>query len=96
MRGHIALSSPSPGSRAIQNERFFALEPQWKLAISHPSGPSPQRGWSCVGAEKTSRLFSRGQASIDLTDARVRTLFTGYYIASLGSSALLMEDTGAF
>ncbi|KAJ6103991.1 gibberellin 20-oxidase [Penicillium sp. IBT 18751x] len=52
------------------NERFFEIEPEQKLAVANPPGPSPQRGWSCVGAEKTSRLFSRGQASIDLTDAR--------------------------
>ncbi|KAJ5837024.1 gibberellin 20-oxidase [Penicillium robsamsonii] len=52
------------------NERFFAIEPEQKLAVVNPPGPSPQRGWSCVGAEKTSRLFSRGQASLDLTDAR--------------------------
>ncbi|RAK81169.1 isopenicillin N synthase family dioxygenase [Aspergillus fijiensis CBS 313.89] len=52
------------------NERFFQLEAEQKLAIANPAGPTPQRGWSCVGAEKTSRLFSRGASSIDLTDAR--------------------------
>nr|L0E2Q1.1 RecName: Full=2-oxoglutarate-dependent dioxygenase phqC; AltName: Full=Paraherquamide biosynthesis cluster protein C [Penicillium fellutanum]AGA37270.1 2OG-Fe(II)-oxygenase [Penicillium fellutanum] len=57
-------------SHVVQNERFFAIDPEQKLAVVNPPGPSPQRGWSCVGAEKASRLFSRGQTSLDLTDAR--------------------------
>lgn len=77
-RRHNVRLLYSQFSFPVQNEQFFSIGPHEKLAIAHPPGPSPQRGWSCVGAEKTSRLFSRGKASIDLTDARVRD--TSYFI----------------
>lgn len=46
------------------------------MKISNPPGPNPQRGFSWVGAEQTSKLRKEnlnGQTSWDeLTDARVR------------------------
>ncbi|GJN68088.1 gibberellin 20-oxidase [Purpureocillium lilacinum] len=53
---------------------FFALSTDVKMKISNPRGPNPQRGFSWVGAEQTSKLRPEnlnGQKSWDeLTDAR--------------------------
>ncbi|CRG89606.1 hypothetical protein PISL3812_06644 [Talaromyces islandicus] len=50
--------------------RFFELSAAQKEVIAHPDSPDPQRGWSRIGAEKTSRLFSHGASSRNATDAR--------------------------
>jgi hypothetical protein len=46
-----------------------------KVAIAHQPGPSPQRGWSRVGAENSSKLYKKGflncQVTEELKDARV-------------------------
>ncbi|KAL9584103.1 MAG: hypothetical protein Q9203_004801 [Teloschistes exilis] len=56
------------------SEVFFALPPQEKLAIAHPNTSEPQRGFSCVGAENTARLYRKGVLNIanveDLRDCR--------------------------
>ncbi|KYK57401.1 Major facilitator superfamily [Drechmeria coniospora] len=53
---------------------FFALPTEAKMGISNPRGPNPQRGFSWVGAEQTSKLRKEnleGQSSWDeLMDAR--------------------------
>lgn len=58
-----------------QSEAFFALPPQEKLAIAHLNTSEPQRGFSCVGAENTARLYRKGVLNIsnveDLRDCRV-------------------------
>ena len=46
-----------------------------KAAIAHPGGSEPQRGWSAVGAENSSRLYRKGllksEIAEELKDARV-------------------------
>ena len=58
-----------------QNRSFFALEEQYKLAIAHPGGSEPQRGFSSVGAESSAGLYRKGilkaQLTEDLRDSRV-------------------------
>ena len=58
-----------------QNRSFFALEEQHKLAIAHPGGSEPQRGFSSVGAESSAGLYRKGmlkaQLTEDLHDSRV-------------------------
>ncbi|KND86888.1 Flavonol synthase/flavanone 3-hydroxylase [Tolypocladium ophioglossoides CBS 100239] len=53
---------------------FFVLPTESKMKISNARGPNPQRGFSWVGAEQTSKLRKEnliGQTSWDeLTDAR--------------------------
>lgn len=62
----------------IQAVDFFALPAQAKLNIANVVGPHPQRGFSYVGAEQTSKLRPdnlQGQTSWDeLRDARVSIL----------------------
>ena len=47
-----------------------------KVHIAHRSGPDPQRGWSRVGEENSSKLYRKGilkiQDTEELSDARVR------------------------
>lgn len=47
-----------------------------KLRIAHQPGPDPQRGFSSVGSESSSKLYRQGllknQKTEELSDARVR------------------------
>lgn len=58
-----------------QNKSFFQMPTTEKVAIAHQPGPSPQRGWSTVGAENSSKLYKKGflnyQMTEELKDARV-------------------------
>ena len=51
------------------------MHPEEKLKIAHVPGPDPQRGFSKVGSENSSRLYGKGvlkrQDVDDLSDARV-------------------------
>ncbi|CAO2650496.1 Nn.00g017880.m01.CDS01 [Neocucurbitaria sp. VM-36] len=57
-----------------KTEKFFALPRDVKSKIANESGPKPQRGWSVLGSEQTSRLKREnweGQSDPDaLRDAR--------------------------
>jgi len=57
------------------------------MKISNPRGPNPQRGFSWVGAEQTSKLRPEnlnGQKSWDeLTDARVSLLYFTVYCSGV-------------
>ena len=59
----------------FQTQKFFTLSTSEKTRLAHPPGPEPQRGWSCVGAERTSKLYRSGlgekNVDEDLFDARV-------------------------
>ncbi|KAL3420095.1 hypothetical protein PVAG01_08594 [Phlyctema vagabunda] len=44
---------------------IFNIPTDEKLKIQNLPGPHPQRGWSCVGAERTGRLFLSGQGIKD-------------------------------
>ncbi|KAL8726063.1 MAG: hypothetical protein Q9166_006942 [cf. Caloplaca sp. 2 TL-2023] len=50
------------------------MQAEDKLAIAHPGGPEPQRGWSAVGKESSSALYKKGllksRMTEDLRDAR--------------------------
>lgn len=67
----------SIGADFDQNKtrKFFQLPLSEKQKIAHPPGPDPQRGWSCVGAERTAKLYGSRVAGAsvneDLYDARV-------------------------
>lgn len=56
------------------NKRFFGLSADAKHAIAHPPGPNPQRGWSRIGAENSSKLyaseFAKGVRHEELQDCR--------------------------
>ncbi|MCJ1231405.1 hypothetical protein MMC12_008082 [Toensbergia leucococca] len=57
-----------------QNRLFFQMKTEEKLRIAHPPGPDPQRGFSSVGAENSSKLYRKGllkcQTTEELSDAR--------------------------
>lgn len=57
-----------------QSKKFFALPAEIKNEIVCARGPHPQRGWSCVGSEQTSKLRKEnieGRDDVDkLTDER--------------------------
>lgn len=59
-----------------QNKSFFAMQDEHKLAIAHPGGSEPQRGFSGIGAESSAGLYRKGilkaQLKGDLHDSRVR------------------------
>ncbi len=59
----------------LQNKYFFALQDEHKLAIAHPGGSEPQRGYSGIGAESSAGLYRKGilkaQLTEDLRDSRV-------------------------
>ena len=40
----------------MQGKKFFALPPLEKAAIPNERNADPQRGWSYVGSENTSKL----------------------------------------
>jgi len=50
---------------------IFNIPTDEKLKIQNLPGPHPQRGWSCVGAERTGRLFLSGQGKTDLENVMV-------------------------
>ncbi|OJD33865.1 gibberellin 2-oxidase [Diplodia corticola] len=41
------------------SKKFFKISPESKTAIAHIPGPEPQRGWSRIGSENTTKLFGR-------------------------------------
>ncbi|KAI4160349.1 MAG: hypothetical protein LQ342_005845 [Letrouitia transgressa] len=53
------------------------MKDEAKVAIAHPGGSEPQRGWSAVGAENSATLYRRGLLKSrmveDLKDARYPT-----------------------
>jgi isopenicillin N synthase-like dioxygenase len=54
-----------------RSTNFFQLSPARKIAMAHPRGPKPQRGWSRVGDERTAKLFRHGASGCDeMIDAR--------------------------
>lgn len=57
-----------------QSHQFFSLPADVKKEIACARGPHPQRGWSCVGSEQTSKLRRENIAGRDdvdkLTDER--------------------------
>ena len=59
----------------LQNKSFFAIRDEHKLAITHPGGSEPQRGFSGIGAESSAGLYRKGilkaQLTKDLRDSRV-------------------------
>jgi isopenicillin N synthase-like dioxygenase len=58
----------------LQSESFFNLPDEVKEKIACVRGPHPQRGWSRVGSEQTSKLRKeniQGRNADELTDARV-------------------------
>ena len=69
------ITRTSDEAEYSQNKSFFALEEQHKLAIAHPGGSEPQRGFSSVGAESSAGLYRKGilkaQLTEDLHDSRV-------------------------
>ncbi|KAI1186304.1 oxidoreductase [Nemania serpens] len=55
------------------SNKFFSLPAQTKEEIVCIRGPHPQRGWSCVGSEQTSKLRKENTVNRnadELTDAR--------------------------
>ncbi|KAL8682572.1 MAG: hypothetical protein Q9186_001425 [Xanthomendoza sp. 1 TL-2023] len=56
------------------SRKFFQIQADDKLAIAHPEGSEPQRGWSAVGKESSSALYRKGllksQMTEELKDAR--------------------------
>ncbi|KAL8819800.1 MAG: hypothetical protein Q9223_001837 [Gallowayella weberi] len=56
------------------SRKFFQMPADDKLAIAHPGGSEPQRGWSAVGRESSSALYRKGllksQITEELKDAR--------------------------
>ena len=57
-----------------QSNKFFALPLDVRKEIVCVRGPHPQRGWSCVGSEQTSKLRKENIANRnpdELTDERV-------------------------
>lgn len=49
-----------------QTRAIFDIPLEEKLKIMNLPGPRPQRGWSCVGAERTGRLYLSGLGETDL------------------------------
>ena len=61
-----------------QSRRFFDLPLASKRTISHIPGSNPQRGYSSLGSEKTSRVYAKLMGRDDpksQRDARVQTFF---------------------
>ncbi|KUL84336.1 hypothetical protein ZTR_06317 [Talaromyces verruculosus] len=54
-------------------KRFYRLPDNLKQKAAHPPGPNPQRGWSGIGVESTSKLYGEQteRPSGKLKDARV-------------------------
>jgi hypothetical protein len=60
----------------FQIRNFFKLKNEEKESLANIPGPTPQRGWSRVGAENSSKLYRKGllkvESDIEQRDARVR------------------------
>lgn len=59
-----------------QADQFFQMPQESKEGIANVAGPAPQRGWSHLGAESSSSLYSKlikGKTSTGLSDSRVST-----------------------
>lgn len=52
----------------LQNKSFFAMPDEDKLAIAHPGGSAPQRGFSSIGAESSAGLYRKGILKTPLTE----------------------------
>lgn len=46
-----------------QGKKLFSMTPEQKAKFRHEPSPDPQRGWSHVGAEVTSKLQERNYAN---------------------------------
>ncbi|BAE56576.1 unnamed protein product [Aspergillus oryzae RIB40] len=59
-------------------KRFYRLPDELKQKAAHPPGPNPQRGWSGIGVESTSKLYGEQteRPSGKLKDAKVGTDFS--------------------
>lgn len=44
------------------------MQDEHKLAIAHPGGSEPQRGFSSVGAESSAGLYRKGILKAQLTE----------------------------
>lgn len=55
-----AIPEPVILDMFARSTNFFQLSPARKMAVAHPGGPDPQRGWSRVGEERTAKLFRHG------------------------------------
>jgi hypothetical protein len=57
----------------MQTQHFFDLPRERQQEVAHAASNNPQRGWSAVGVEQTSGLYSRetGRPVTELKDAKV-------------------------
>ncbi|THC88580.1 hypothetical protein EYZ11_011971 [Aspergillus tanneri] len=64
-------------------KRFYRLPDELKQKAAHPPGPNPQRGWSGIGVESTSKLYGEQteRPSGKLKDAKVGTDFSSSKIS---------------
>lgn len=79
----VQETTESQETNVKKNKQFFQLPSQAKVDIAHPGGPTPQRGWSHLGAENSAKLHRSGvnggkegqdetsAPDIDISDARV-------------------------
>ncbi|RAH69292.1 isopenicillin N synthase family dioxygenase [Aspergillus aculeatinus CBS 121060] len=67
---HHGLSDEDVGALFDWTRKFFALPSSEKVRLAHPAGPEPQRGWSCVGAERTSKLYRAGLGETNIDEER--------------------------
>lgn len=58
------------------------MRPEIKDEVANPPGPDPQRGWTGVGLESTSKL-SRSEGSRLQSDAKVNSVYQTIWIQSL-------------
>ncbi|KAB2569573.1 Oxoglutarate/iron-dependent oxygenase [Lasiodiplodia theobromae] len=76
--GYVRLKNHGISSELVDScfgwsKRFFDLPLEEKVKTLNPPGPNPQRGWSTLGAEKTSTLYGKlmgHDVPDDLKDAR--------------------------
>ncbi|OJD40654.1 oxoglutarate iron-dependent oxygenase [Diplodia corticola] len=76
--GYVRLKNHGIPSEMVEScfqtsKAFFDLPLEEKAKTLNPPGPSPQRGWSTLGAEKTSTLYGKlmgHDVPDDLKDAR--------------------------
>lgn len=70
----------SPTDILLQGKKLFSLTPEQKAKFAHLPSPEPQRGWSHIGAEVTSRLqernFTDASKTQTLKDEKVLQLLT--------------------
>lgn len=79
----------------FQSASFFNMPDEEKFRIRNIPGPHPQRGWSCVGAERTAKLREEQQndGRIDLTDERVCSYHNHIRKCLLGTNCLRNTST---